>query len=63
MSEIPLRPTDDLDEQGDPIHLRVMTADEIREREAENIANTAPRLRARVLAETSMKGAKAALAR
>lgn len=55
MSEIPLRPNGETDEQGDPIYLRVMTAAEIREREAENIANTASRLRARVLAETEAK--------
>lgn len=50
MSEIPLRPTDQEDEHGDPIYLRVMNAEEIRERAAENATNTAPALRAKILA-------------
>lgn len=50
MSEIPVRPTGELDDQGDPILARVMTPEEIIEREVLNRDNTAPRLRARVLA-------------
>lgn len=49
-SEIPLRPTGGVDEAGDPVYLRVMTAEEVRERAAENAANTSERLRAKALA-------------
>lgn len=50
MSEIPIRPTGELDANGDPILARVMTEQEMREREVLNRDNTASRLRARVAA-------------
>lgn len=53
MNEIPVRPTGELDEHGDPVARRTMTEQEIREREVLNRDNTAPRLRARVLATSN----------
>jgi len=49
VQEIPVRDTGDVDEDGEPIMLRVMTAEEIRERDALNVANTASALRQRTL--------------
>lgn len=57
MSEIPVRPTGELDPEGDPIAYRTMTEAEIREREVLNRDNTAPRLRARVLAASNGRAA------
>ncbi len=52
MSEIPLRECGEFEDDGEtPILRRSMTAGEIVERQELNWANTAPVLRARVVAE------------
>jgi hypothetical protein len=49
--EIPIRETGEVDEFGEPVLGRYMTAEEIEERLALNIANTSEALRRRVLEE------------